>query len=77
MLINKSDLPLQTGCEEIRQINPDVECMTVSAMEPETLRPLKEMLRERIRLTDRTALTQPRHLDAVRRALQYLSLIHI
>ena len=72
VLINKSDLPLRINGDTIRGINPAVSCLTVSALSAETLRPLKELLRERIRLSDRMALTQPRHLEAVRRALGFL-----
>ena len=72
VLINKSDLPQVIGEEDIRDINPALKSLTVSALDPETLRPLKDMLRERVRLSDRMALTQPRHLEAVRRALGFL-----
>ena len=72
VLINKSDLPQKICEEEIRDLNPELRCLTVSAVSAETLQPLKELLRERIRLSDRMAVTQPRHLDAVRRALGFL-----
>ena len=72
VLINKSDLPQVIDEDTVRDINPALKSLTVSALDPETLRPLKEMLRERVRLSDRMALTQPRHLEAVRRALGFL-----
>ncbi len=72
VLINKSDLPQAVDPEKIRAINPEVVCVTVSAINAETLRPLKDILRERTRVSDRMALTQPRHLDAVRRAVGFL-----
>ena len=72
VLINKSDLPQVISEENIRAVNPELTCLSVSAFEPESLRPLKEILKERVRLSDRMALTQPRHLEAVRRALGFL-----
>ena len=72
VLINKSDLPQQVSEETVGNVNPALTCLTVSAVNPETLRPLKDLLRERIRLSDRIALTQPRHLEAARRALGFL-----
>ena len=38
----------------------------------DTLKPLKERLREQTRVSDRMAISQPRHLDAVRRAIASL-----
>ncbi len=72
VLINKSDLPQVIGEETVRNINPALKSLTVSALDPMTLRPLKDMLRHRVSLSDRMALTQPRHLEAVRRALGFL-----
>ncbi len=72
VLINKSDLPQEVTEDEIHEMNPAVQVLTVSAISTDTLQPLKNLLRERIRLDDRMTLTQPRHLEAVRRALGYL-----
>ena len=72
VLINKSDLPQEVTEGEIHEMNPSVQVLTVSAISADTLQPLKNLLRERIHLDDRMALTQPRHLEAVRRALGYL-----
>ena len=72
VLINKSDLPNRTSEETVHKINPEIPCMTVSALSPDSLRPLKKYLRDRIRLSDRMALTQPRHLEAVHRAIGFL-----
>ena len=47
-------------------------CLTVSALDADTLKPLKERLREQTRVSDRMAISQPRHLDAVRRAIASL-----
>lgn len=46
--------------------------MTVSARMPQTLQPLKATLAAQARVSDRMALTQPRHMDAARRAAQAL-----
>ena len=72
VLINKSDLPPAIDESTVHAINPELKCLTVSALDPESLRPLKELLRERISFSDRMALTQPRHLEAVRQALDFL-----
>ena len=72
VLINKSDLPQVTTEETIRSIRPDILCMTVSATEPETLRPVREFFRKSAEVGDRLAITQPRHLDAVKRAVGFL-----
>ncbi len=72
VLINKSDLPVQISGDTIRGINPALTSLTISALNPETLRPLKDLIREKIRVSDRMAITQPRHLEAVKRALGFL-----
>ena len=72
VLINKSDMTQITEEEDVRKINPDIVCLTVSALDADTLKPLKERLREQTRVSDRMAISQPRHLDAVRRAIASL-----
>ena len=72
VLINKSDLPQRVDPETIRRLNPLLPCVTVSAINAETLKPLKEIIRKKTRVSDRMAITQPRHLDAVRRAVGFL-----
>lgn len=72
VLINKSDMIQVTGEEDVRKINPDIACLTVSALDSETLKPLKDRLKEQTRISDRMAISQPRHLDAVRRAVKAL-----
>ena len=68
VVINKSDLPRKITKEEIARIRPDLRCVTVSALEPDTLQPIRELFRQHAEISDRLVLTQPRHLDAVRRA---------
>ena len=72
VLINKSDLPVVVKEEDIHRINPVLSCLTLSAISPESTRPLKQLIREKIRLADRMTLSQPRHVMAVRKALGFL-----
>ena len=72
VLINKSDILQVTEEKDILDINPEAVCLTVSALDPETLKPLKEKLKEQVRVSDRMTISQPRHLDAVRRAVTAL-----
>ena len=46
--------------------------MTVSALDEETLQPIRAYFREITQVADRMAVTQPRHLDAVKRAVSHL-----
>ena len=71
-VINKNDLPLRITEEEIREIRPGLKCLTVSAVSPDGLRPLREFLAQYVHISDRLALTQPRQLDAARRAAGHL-----
>ena len=71
-VINKSDLPQITTGQKIREAFPDVRCMTVSALEEASLEPIRAFFRESTRIADRITVTQPRHLDAVKRAVQSL-----
>ena len=69
VLINKSDIEQVTEEKDIRAVNPEAVCLTVSALDSATLKPLKERLKEQTRISDRMAISQPRHIDAVRRAV--------
>ncbi|MBR3494676.1 MAG: tRNA uridine-5-carboxymethylaminomethyl(34) synthesis GTPase MnmE [Clostridia bacterium] len=69
---NKSDLPEATRETDLAALLPGVPCLTVCAQEPESLRPLREALRQRAQAGDTLALTQPRHLEAARRAAGHL-----
>ena len=68
VVINKTDLELKTTEKEIRMVLPEAVCITVSAKESESLKPLRQFLATFVTETDQLALTQPRHLDAARRA---------
>ena len=72
IVINKSDLPRKLDSGEIPDILPGARILTVSAKDPETLQPLKEELRRYAAVSDQLALTQPRQLDAARRAAGFL-----
>ena len=72
VVINKSDLPQKTTEQTIRDLCPEVRCMTVSALDEETLQPIRAYFREITQVADRMAVTQPRHLDAVKRAVESL-----
>ena len=72
ILINKSDLPQKTDAKTVYRLNPKLTCLSLSALDPESIRPLKNILRDRIRISDRIAVSQPRHTEAVNRALGYL-----
>ncbi len=72
VLLNKSDLPQKTTPETVHGIRPEIRCMTVSAFDSETLGPVRDFFRESAEISDQLALTQPRHLDAIRRAVSHL-----
>ena len=64
IFVNKQDLPQRLVLPGAR-----VPVFQGSAKRPETLDALKTFLRSRTALSDRMAVTQPRHLDALRRAV--------
>ncbi len=72
VVINKSDLSLQLSAEMVGAVRPDLSCLVVSAMEEKTLLPLKEKIRAQAQVSDRVMVTQPRHADAIRRAVSHL-----
>ena len=71
-IINKNDLPQKVSEETIRRIRPDVTCITVSAKSPESLCHIRTFLERFVENSDQSAITQPRHLDAARRAVIHL-----
>jgi len=70
--LNKTDLPFVNGMEEVGWIAPDVPCVCVSALDAEAIEPLKELIRQRAEVRGGFPLTQPRHLEALGRALGHL-----
>ena len=71
-VINKSDLPQKVTDETVHRERAGLECITVSAMIPETLAPLRDWMSRFAAVSDRLALTQPRHLDAAKRAAGHM-----
>ena len=71
-VINKNDLDRKVTEETVRALRPDICCITVSARDTESLKPLREYLARFVSVSDQLALTQPRHLDAARRAVGHL-----
>ena len=53
-------------------LRPEIRCLTVSALDSASLQPIRAFLREYAEVGDRLVLTQPRHLDAVKRAIACL-----
>jgi len=72
IVINKQDLLEAAEIREALQKADIRRVIRLSTRQPESLQALKEALREKIRVSDRMTLTQPRHLDAVRRAVGHL-----
>ena len=72
LLINKSDLPQSLTPADLAPLLPSATILTVSSNDPATLAPLKAYLTRQAAVSDRLALTQPRHLDAARRAAVHL-----
>ncbi|MBR2823311.1 MAG: tRNA uridine-5-carboxymethylaminomethyl(34) synthesis GTPase MnmE [Clostridia bacterium] len=72
VLVNKNDLSRGVEEKEIRTLCGEREVIFCSARDPESLKPVKEYLKRFTALSDRMAVTQPRHLDALRRAVFYL-----
>ena len=71
-VVNKSDLQQQTTEETVRFLRPEIRCVTVSALDSKSLWPVRDYLRESAEVGDNLAVTQPRHLDAVKRAISHL-----
>ena len=72
LILSKGDLPPAVDEAEARALLPGWETVRVSVREPETLEPLRRLLSARARRGEGLALTQPRHLDAARRAADHL-----
>ena len=72
VVINKSDLEQRITAEGIRGEYSNVPCLTVSADRPETLQPIRDMIREKAVVRSGLAVTQPRHMDALQRAAGHL-----
>ncbi|MBQ7850211.1 MAG: tRNA uridine-5-carboxymethylaminomethyl(34) synthesis GTPase MnmE [Clostridia bacterium] len=72
VVLNKCDLPCVVYPEDVTPLLPAAPVITVSAGLPGTLAPLKDFLAQQAAVSDRLALTQPRHVEAARRAARLL-----
>jgi len=72
LVLNKADLPPVLTAQQAAALLPDAQVISVSAHEPDSLAPLKSYLAAQAAVTDKLVLTQPRHLEAARRAAQHL-----
>ena len=72
LLLNKSDLPFSPDAEAAAARDTGRVCFRVSAKQPVTLGPFRAYLAEKAAVSDRIALTQPRHIQAVREAVGHL-----
>ena len=72
IILNKADLPAALSARDVQPLAPDAPVITLTTANPATLAPLKAYLTEQAAVSDRLALTQPRHLEAARCAAQHL-----
>lgn len=72
VVLNKGDLPLVLTAADVTPLAGGAPVISVSASQPDTLSPLKAYLTEQGRVADHLTLTQPRHLEAARRAAAHL-----
>ena len=72
VVINKADLPRRVTPETLSGIRKGLTCLSASTREADGLAALRKYLREKSMVSDRVALTQPRHLAAARRATEHL-----
>ena len=72
LILNKADLPVRLSPEEAAMLLPGAKVLSLSARDPATLQPLRTFLAEQAAVSDHMTLTQPRHLEAARRAALHL-----
>ena len=71
LVLNKADLLPFTSADELTALL-DAPVITVSAANEASLAPLKQELARQAAVSDNLALTQPRHIEAARRAARQL-----
>ena len=71
LVLNKGDLPPVMSADDVTSLL-DAPVITVSAAEEASLAPLKAYLAQQAAVADNLALTQPRHVEAARRAARHL-----
>lgn len=72
LVLNKSDLPTVVTSEQAQALLPGAGVISTAAALPDSLTPLKAELARLASIDDHLALTQPRHLEAARRAAAHL-----
>ena len=77
IVLNKADLAPVLSAADVTALLPaglpmNAPVLTVSATDEATLAPLKAFLAEQAAVSDNLALTQPRHVEAARRAARHL-----
>ena len=72
IVLNKADLPALLTEQEASALLPGAKVISVSAHESASLAALKAYLQQEAAVTDSLTLTQPRHLEAARRAAAHL-----
>ena len=72
IVLNKSDLPPVLTDSDLQDAADGKPILTVSASVPDSLQPLKSYLASQAAVSDQLTLTQPRHIEAARRAVAAL-----
>ena len=72
LVLNKADLPARLTPDEAAALLPGAKVLSLSARDPATLQPLRAYLANQAAVSDSLTLTQPRHLEAARRAALHL-----
>ena len=72
LVLNKADLPARLTPGEAAALLPGARVLSLSAQNPATLQPLRAYLADQAAVSDSLTLTQPRHLEAARRAASHL-----
>ncbi len=72
IVLNKADLPAILHPVDMQPLLPDAPVFPCAANQPASLAPLKAFLADQAAVSDRLALTQPRHMEAARRAASHL-----
>ena len=72
IVLNKVDLPAVLCTEDVQPLLPNAPVFPCTASLPASLAPLKDYLAGQAAVSDRLTLTQPRHMEAARRAARHL-----
>lgn len=72
IILNKADLPAALAESDAAALLPGAPVLRLSAHQADTLAPLKAYLAAQAATADALTLTQPRHLEAARRAAAHL-----